>query len=160
MEQRIRIYDEVPPLIRVELERVFTDLAHLIPDWCSHVWIAWSANDSGNDSTVADVTAYYDYRWARVNVYASWLDQTEDFKREALIHELMHLFVAPLADYAREIVKLLIPANEAEKFNKATREQIRERGESVTQDLTRLILNGHSVRGVSDNREVTSDSKT
>jgi hypothetical protein len=131
---KIRFYDETPTLILPELQRFLNELNHLVPDWCSHVWVAWCAGDTDNASTVADITAHYDYRWARINVYASWLDQTEDFKREALVHELMHLFVAPLADYARDTLKLLVH---------------RERGESVTQDLTRLILNGHSVRGVS-----------
>ena len=82
-----------------------------------------------------------------MTVYASWLEQTEEFKRESLIHELMHLFVAPLADYAREMARTLIPEDEAKKFNRATLEQIRERGESVTQDLTQLVLNGRSFRG-------------
>lgn len=151
--KKIRFYNETPALILPELHRFLSELNHLVPDWCSHVWVAWCAGDTDNASTVADITAHYDYRWARMNVYASWLDQTEEFKREALVHELMHLFVAPLADYARDTFKLLIPENEAEKFSKATREQIRERGESVTQDLTRLILNGHSVRGVSPGRK-------
>jgi hypothetical protein len=153
-EPRIRLYEEVPALVKPELLRFLDPLNHLIPDWCSHVWVAWSANDTDNASTVADITAHYDYRWARMNVYASWLDQAEDFKRESLIHELMHLFVAPLSDYARDMFKLLIPNNEASKFNKATIEQLRERCESVTQDLTRLTLNGHSVRGVSPNGKV------
>jgi hypothetical protein len=159
-ENKIRLYDDTPDFIKPELLRFLDPLNHLVPDWCSHVWVSWRANDSDNDSTVADITAFYDYRWARMTVYASWLDQTEEFKREGLTHELMHLFTAPLADYARDMIKVLIPDNEAEKFSKATLEQIRERGESVTQDLTRLIL-GQSVRGVvPDDREATADAKT
>lgn len=158
---KIRTYEDVPEFVKPELSRFLDRLNYLVPDWCSHVWVFWSANDSGNDSTVASITAYYDYRWARMTVYASWLDQTEDFKREALIHELMHLFIAPLGDYARDTLKLLIPEDEAQKFSKATCEQIRERVESVTQDLTRLVLNGHSVRGsVPDHRDATVDAKT
>jgi len=61
MADRIRIYDEVPPIIRVELNRFLKDLGHLVPDWCSHVWVGWSVNDSNNDSTVATITAFYDY---------------------------------------------------------------------------------------------------
>lgn len=148
---KIRLYDEVPALVQPELLRFLQPLDHLIPDWCSHVWVAWNANDTDNASTVADITAHYDYRWARLNVYASWLEQTEEFKRESLIHELMHLFIAPLSDYARDVVKLLVPANEAEKFNRSVIEQVRERCESVTQDLTRLMLDGESTRGVSPN---------
>lgn len=148
---KIRFYDETPALVLPELQRYLNDLNHLVPDWCSHVWVAWCAGDSSNASTVADMTVHYDYRWARMNVYASWLDQTEEFKREALVHELMHLFVAPLSDYARDTLKLLCPENEAEKFSKSIIEQLRERCESVTQDLTRLMLDGQSVRGVSPN---------
>jgi hypothetical protein len=146
---KIRLYDETPAVVRPELERFLNDLNHLVPDWCSHVWVAWCAGDTANASTVADITAHYDYRWARMNVYASWLDQTEEFKREGLVHELMHLFVAPLSDYARDMLRLLVPESEAQKFNNATLKQIEERCESVTQDLTRLVLEGHSVRGVS-----------
>ncbi len=153
--RKIRLYDETPDLVKPELLRFLDPLNCFVPDWCSHVWVAWSANDTDNASSVADITAYYDYRWARMNVYASWLDQTEDFKRESLTHELMHLYVAPLADYARDMVKLLI-ADDAPKFHKATKEQIRERCESVTQDLTRLIMGGESVRGLSDSREATA----
>lgn len=144
---KIRFYAETPAVVLPELQRFLDPLNHLVPDWCSHVWVAWSSGDTGNASTVADMTAHYDYRWARMNVYASWLEQTEEFKREALIHELMHLFVAPLSGYARDTLKLLCPENEAEKFSKSIAEQIRERCESATQDLTRFVLNGESVRG-------------
>lgn len=160
---KIRLYedDSIPALIRPELTRFLDTLQYLVPDWCSHVWVAWSANDTNNSSTVADISAFYDYRWAKMTVYASWLDQSEDFKREALTHELMHLFVAPLGDYARDMIRTLIPENEAEKFSKATNEQIRERVESVTQDLTRLVLNGHSVRGIPPTeRPAVEDAKT
>lgn len=143
---KIRLYEEIPALVKPELQKFLSELEHLVPQWCSHVWVAWSANDSDNASTVADMTAHYDYRWARMNVYASWLDQTEDFKREALVHELMHLFVAPLADYAREMIRTLVPANEAEKFHKATNSMLTERNESVTQDLTLLVLGRDSAR--------------
>jgi hypothetical protein len=152
-KKKIRLFDEVPDFVKPELSRFLDDLNHLIPDWCSHVWVQWYSNDSGNASTCADITVYYDYRWARMNVYASWLEQTEEFKRESLIHELMHLFIAPLSDYARDIVKLLVPEDEAEKFHKATVSMMSERCESVTQDLTRLVLNGHSVRSIAPNRE-------
>jgi hypothetical protein len=148
-DAKIRIYDEVPELIKPELARFLDTLNYLVPDWCSHVWVAWRAGDTGNNSTVADITAFYDYRWARMQVYACWLDQSEEFKRESLVHELMHLFVAPLSDYAKAMLKILIPEEEASKFSKSTVAQITERCDSVTQDLTRLILNGHSVRGVS-----------
>lgn len=144
---RIRFYDETPALVLPELHRFLDNLDHLIPDWCSHVWVAWCAGDSSNDSTVADITAHYDYRWARMNVYASWLDQTEELKRELLIHELMHLYIAPLSDYARDTLKLLCPKEDAAKFNASLIEQVRERCESVTQDLTRMVLNGASSRG-------------
>jgi hypothetical protein len=146
---KIRFYDDTPKVVLPELERFLNHLNHLVPDWCSHVWVAWRSGDSDNASTVADIMVHYDYRWACLNIYASWLEQTEEFKHEALVHELIHLFVAPLSDYAHDMVKLLVPADEAEKFNKATVEQVRERCESVTQDLTRLILEGKSDRGVS-----------
>lgn len=144
---KFRYYDETPALVLPELRRFLDDLDYLIPDWCSHVWVAWCAGDTGNESTVADITAHYDYRWARMNVYASWLDQTEELKRELLIHELMHLYVAPLSDYARDILKLLCPKEDAAKFNASLIEQVRERCESVTQDLTQMVLNGSSSRG-------------
>ena len=147
MSNKIRFYEETPALILPELHRYLDPLAYLVPDWCSHVWVAWCAGDTNDDSTVADITAHYDYRWARMNVYASWLDQTDDLKRELLVHELMHLYIAPLSDYTRDILKLLIPESEAEKFSKSTREQVRERCEAVTQDLTRLIMDGQSFRG-------------
>jgi hypothetical protein len=158
---KIRLYKDTPEFIKPEISRFLNALNPLVPDWCSHVWVSWRANDSDNESTVADITAFYDYRWARLTIYASWLEQTEEFKREALTHELMHLFIAPLSDYARDTIKLLIPPDEAEKFSKAMVEQIRERCESVTQDLTRLVLDGHSVRGVpSDEREAMADAQT
>ena len=148
---KIRLYDETPKLVVPEIERFTGELEHLVPDWCSHVWVAWQAGDSTNASTVADIDVHYDYRWARMCIYASWLDQTEEFKREALVHELMHLFVAPLSDYARDTFKLVVPQDEADKFSKSITEQIRQRCESVTQDLTRLVLCGQSARGAALN---------
>jgi len=143
---RICFYEDVPPLIKPELEARLLPYEYLIPPWCSHVWIGWQAGGSDNESAVAEVDTHYDYRWARITVYASWLEQADAAKQESLIHELLHISLAVLSDYARDTIKLLIPEDEAPKFRQQTVEQLRERCESVTQDLTLMILQGKSAR--------------
>jgi hypothetical protein len=79
---------------------------------------------------------HYDYRWASIRVYPPWLAEPPDVQTDNLIHELYHVILCPLADWARDTLMKLVPKNEAEKFNAFLEQEVDQRVESVVQDLT------------------------
>jgi hypothetical protein len=147
LTDKFRFHSDFPDIVKPEVQKRIFPFEYLIPAWCSHVWIGWHEGDRDNQSSVADVTAHYDYRWASINIYASWLHQSEAFKTESLVHELMHISLSPLVDYSRETLKSLLPESEAPLFRASVIEQVRVHCESVTQDLTLIVLNKPSVKG-------------
>lgn len=82
--------------------------------------------------------ANYAYRWASIRVHPGWLDTPEWDRRQAVIHELLHVFLAPLANYAEcEIDRLL--KDEAPKYHGSVRAELTDRLEGAIQDLATVL---------------------
>ena len=62
----------------------------------------------------------------------------ESRRREDLIHEMIHISTAPLADYARETIKLLLESD-APKFHQHAQAELSTRHELAVQELAQLI---------------------
>ncbi len=58
-----------------------------------------------------------------------------------IVHELLHGFVAVLADYASNSFDILCPEETDAKFNKHLYAELRQRHEAVVQDLAFAIVN-------------------
>jgi len=136
---KFRYEDDIPAELLPVVERIFAPLEVLLPQWCDHVFIhAEHANDT-NEDVNAQINTYYDYRWASIRLQPSWFAQSDAAKSEDAAHELIHILRAPMDDWARTIIGELVPADDAPKFHKMLMEEVRARGEMVTQD-TMIIM--------------------
>lgn len=135
-------YDiDIPEAVLPELQKYVEPLDFLIPNWCSQVFIGWQDVNRSDPDTSINCSVYYDYRWARITFYASWLQVREENKREQVMHDIIHICLHPICGYVRSILKILVDEKEAAKFNASILEQVRERTEAVTEDLATIIDN-------------------
>jgi len=74
-----------------------------------------------------------------VSIYGSWLCDSAQDQAKELLHELLHIPLSLIADYARDQINILCPTDEAARFNKTMLNTLAERHESATQDLTKAI---------------------
>ena len=131
---------EWPVEAKAAVEPSLADLEWLVPAWCDSVSIRWSPiSDTGDESASATCQWAYEYRWARIDIHPCFLSDPPKDRRSGLIHELLHVFIGPLSQYAEEMADRLIK-DDAPKFHATVREELRVRNESAVQDLAHAIL--------------------
>lgn len=131
------VYDRnIPVEVLPTLKQYLESLEYIIPDWCSVVNIFWEHN-FGN--TVITCSISYEYRRANLTFGSHFLDETHEGKQNKLIHDLLHIYDSVIYDRAYDIIDEILPADADKKLKKVYFEMLRERRESVTQDLAQLI---------------------
>jgi len=138
---KFKFLGEWPAESRAAVEPSLAGLEWLVPGWCETVWIAWASVPRDNLEAEASATTSieYPYRWAKIVVRPGFLDESVERRRSALIHELLHVFIGPLAEYAEQMADRLMK-DDAPKFHETVREELRVRHESAVQDLAYAIL--------------------
>lgn len=127
--------EPMPPEVRAAVEPLLECYLALVPTWCHDLLVAWDDSDHEN---LATCCARAEYRWARITLCASWLRQTPAAREDAIVHELTHVLTEPIQNHVRDLLEVI-----KEKFpdvHKWADEQRRYANESVTQDLTRILL--------------------
>jgi hypothetical protein len=128
---------QIQPANKLLIERYLNKYLWLVPQWCHSVYIGlWDAKDD----SLAEVKVDYCYRRASIDIYSSWLDRTEVDQEKALLHELIHIHLAIMADYARNEFNNLVSKEEAPKFNQHLQDQLAIYHESITEDLAFAIF--------------------
>jgi hypothetical protein len=134
--KRVQFDGDIPEDVRAIIAPYFPLMEVLAPQWCSRLWVRWEP-DCETDSCRSCTLTRYEYRYGTVTLHGRWLAQLDADRKETLIHEVLHLYVAPLSGYVRHLAYQL---SEDEKLQAVTEEQCREYQESVTQDLTLLVM--------------------
>jgi hypothetical protein len=135
MDERFHFDKALPDVVKAELERFLPELGVFVPSWCQRVtFYWWQRDDDGEDMSIS---VNYEYRFASLYVTPLWLGGDDRAKRENIIHELVHVSVGPLANYARETFKLLLDGEP--KFRQHADNELRVRHELVTQELAFIL---------------------
>lgn len=122
----------VPADVQRPITKVLKQLRWMLPTWVDHVNIHFCTDKTDGESN-AEVTTEYAYRWASIMIYSSWLLGSEEDRLEDLKHEIYHIILAPMAEFASRLLKELGTDSASERM--VQKEHI-ERVESVVQDLT------------------------
>lgn len=117
------------PEVERKVARVFGPLEWMIPPWCKRVKIITepSCTDTINIHTK------YDYREGLITIGPEFWEFSEQSKREMARHELIHLTLCPLSDWARQLIGSKL---DDDPFLK---QMLFERVESVTEDIRTLL---------------------
>ncbi len=121
------IFDAAEPLVE--------KWRHLLPPWCSMVYMMYSLEDQNGASAV--ITACPEYRWVRIALCPPFL---ADEDREAtIVHELLEAALSPMRSFAEDLLERVIKP-EAPIFHGWAENQLTNAAEGVIQDLTRSLL--------------------
>lgn len=120
----------------------------LIPAWVQTIHCnLWDAENDGDRITIK---VNYDYRSICLDFCSGWLQEPDEQQEKQVVHELVHIYMALLADFARDRINTLCPVSEAEKFNAVLQEELRIRHESTTCDLTEALWTQLLIRRIND----------
>jgi hypothetical protein len=120
-----------------KISQYLTKWEWMIPSWVQNVHCnLWDAEVDGERIAIK---VNYDYRAICLDFSSGWLQEEDAAQESQVVHEIVHMYTAILADFARDRINTLCPTSEAEKFNAVLQEELRIRHESVTCDLTDVI---------------------
>jgi hypothetical protein len=111
----------------------------LVPGWCQRIHVnVWDSSSSHD--TMISINVSYEYRSVCMDFYSGWLNQAPEDRERQTVHELLHIHLGLVADYAESTINRLCPRDEAEKFNGHMQAELTRRNESATQDLAHAIF--------------------
>lgn len=126
----------VPPEIRTAVNNYFVPLEWMVPAWCQRVAVSWDRDSA--DGCSAHITVHFEYRAAELTLTSLFLEIDEPMRRDTALHELIHLHVNPLFNYADRTIGALLKDDEGQK--ERALEELRRYIEGVTQDLTDTVF--------------------
>lgn len=135
----ITFNENMRPDSRAKIEGYLKRFAVLVPSWVHTIHCnLW---DAGSDGERISIKVNYDYRDVCLDFVTAWLDESDENQAKQVLHEILHIHLSLIADFARDKINLLCPSHEAEKFNASLQEELRCRHESATCDLTEVLWN-------------------
>jgi len=132
-------YERFEPAHQQWLEMRVERWGRLIPLWCSSLWFEYRPEGLMEDE-VMRICINYPYRQAIILASPLLFDVrvSEALRERYLVHEFMHLAVEPLAEWAKGNLERLL--DDAPKYRETVIGELRDRVESIVQDLAHGIL--------------------
>jgi hypothetical protein len=96
----------IPPDMRQLVEKLLPKLLKYAPPWLTLLQFLWDPNGREYDGNQirAWTDTYVSYREAAITLYPRFQLHSEASSRQCLLHELMHMQVAPLHDETLAII--------------------------------------------------------
>lgn len=125
-----------PQEIRGALRPILADYLWLVPSWCQTLYVRW--DDSPEDRAAsASSSAQPEYRQAQLTICPGWIGGVHAVRVSELVHELLHLPLAPMVVEHHDLAKRLL--DDAPQFRGYTEEQWRRVFEGAVQDMAAAI---------------------
>lgn len=137
---RFKFSENIPAEMLQPIQSILIPLDWILPGWVQQCYIIFPAGGSAEGYT-CEMNCAYEYRYMTMRIYPAWLNLNEEERKETCIHELLHSMTCILANYARDEIERLLPADEAPKYRAAVLKELTMRHESMTQDLAFMIRN-------------------
>ena len=139
----IYFFQEFPDVYRDRVTELIREFELLLPMWVQRVEVR---NQLEDHDAWASMCLLQDYRHVKLYISSQLFEQTRDFQREAMLHEIAHCYNVQPTTVAREILHLMIPNGEetedpaAKQLYQVLSERIRFAVESANTDLTYSLL--------------------
>lgn len=132
--EKIRFSPRVPAEVRATIEPLLVKWAFLIPGWCHAIDVQWDDDDTDG---ALRISVHYEYRDADLFVIPNFLTGV-DHRDRHVVHELMHVFTAPLTAVAQALRDALV--HKVPELEEWANEQLRQGEEATVCDLTALVM--------------------
>ncbi|MBW6457419.1 MAG: hypothetical protein K0A98_16175 [Trueperaceae bacterium] len=125
-----------PTEVRAALRPILVDYLWLVPPWCQSLYVRWEGKPEDPDSN-ASSSAQPEYRQAQLSVHPGWLAEIHATRVHNVIHELVHVPVAPMVVEHEDLAERLL--DDAPRFRGYAQEQWRRSFECAVQDIATAI---------------------
>lgn len=121
-----------PPEVRSALRPILLDYLWLVPSWVQTLYVRWEERPEDPDTSALS-GAQPEYRQAQLTICTGWLSAIHASRRTMLVHELVHMPLAPMVIEHEDIAKRLL--DDAPRFSGYSLGQWRRVLEGAVQDL-------------------------
>ena len=125
---------DIPEEVRGAIDMTLKPLYQFLPGWIHCLYIMWSPSRNGE---AAEVLTNWQYRDARITITELWMLLGRADRRTTMVHEIMHMYTAPLADYVIEIMDKVL--GDDKRLLDIVHTEMTTRNEIATQELTRAF---------------------
>lgn len=124
------------PALQDEVSSLVEKYKHIVPPWILRVRVVMCANREDSLCTMARATLDHDYMSLALEVYARWIDQSDEKREETIKHEIIHSITNYQFNLAMNVVDNLVADENVRRLIKG---QITERVERTTCWLTEIL---------------------
>lgn len=130
-------YREFPPALEKIVRRHMKQVAWMVPRWCRWVYVKYDTSEAGG--VAASIIVNAEYRHALLDICPFFFStkHTDADRTQMLAHELIHVSVNQIVDYANAEIKRILP--DSPTLKASLEEGMRFRVECVTQDLSIML---------------------
>lgn len=128
----LTIDDGMPDEMRAGVEAHIMSNLDLLPAWTIALHTDYDRN-----VMMAEIRPRPDYRRGALTIGGGWLEASESYRRRTIMHEFMHMHLAPLHHLAAELVDIAGKGNDA--LDSRLREDLRRALEQTTSDVEDLV---------------------
>ncbi|HEY4699383.1 MAG TPA: hypothetical protein VIH27_03325 [Nitrososphaerales archaeon] len=124
-----------PPEVRNVVRPILLNYLWLVPPWIRVLHLGYGVSKTDNYWAEGSSETNEHYRWTNITIFGHWLDSNESNRRLSIIHELLHISLAPMAEEHVQVINRLFEDGEAPKFRATLNENWKRVMESAVQDL-------------------------
>jgi hypothetical protein len=124
---------DVPDEVRESVEAHVMSNLDVLPNWIVQLHVIFD-----KEISIAEIRPLSEYRRALLSFGPGWLEATVSYRRRTIVHEFMHVQLAPLHRYAARVIDIAGKGNDA--LDLELREQLRIALEQTTSDLEALTV--------------------
>lgn len=138
-------WQNVPDEIKQTAEPHIKQWLHLIPRWVNNLYVRYDTEQQGD--TICWISIKYDYRLATIFLCPRFLSRSNEQRAEDIRHEIVHLILAAMSDWAGDVLRKLIKDETARDILLS---EWNSRVEQTTQDMAIALQNDTHVRPLGD----------
>jgi hypothetical protein len=120
---------------KAEIEKYLTPFLWMVPAWAQRLNITLAESDEASSGNLAGMRMRFQYREIDIDICPEWFIRDDDRKRDAVIHELCHIFNYALFQFADDLIDKFVDDKAAE----ALKDELLKYLEGGTQDLAFAI---------------------
>jgi len=148
----------VPKELKPEIRKHVGYLIKLCPGWVHRLSVEYSTDTKYGPECKATMTSDYKYRHAHLTIYPPWIWLDEEQKKAVIIHEAVHILVAPLHQLFADSVKALFADDE--KMEQFIHNAWDVAHEATVEDLARAFIDSGGWGAVEIDEEGSTDEAT
>lgn len=137
MSLKVLYTDSVPPEVRDLLAPLFERWLWIAPAWCHEIEVSWHEPEEDESDAILAIWPSVEYRRGEIAVFPKWLSETKRSRERAVVHELVHLLVAPMTEFYDDVLDRL--TGRQAKLAEYVKAQHAKAFESVVVDMTRVL---------------------